>query len=777
MTLPFENDTSAIVKKLAGKSIKANRRRNIFIILTIVIATAMFSTLCLVASGFAVTTLNNATNFTAAYTNIPESKVDLLAGNSQFDKAGIHCRITERKIDNNTLNLLYMDKAATELGNVKIDGNLPEHEHDVVVQKEFLKKLGLSASIGDTVSLNLGNGEQDYTITGFAKSPSQSNTIFSVLCSKEFLIADTEPEQRNYTVYVFLEMARAYADTELNELLDEVHQDTGLTSDCGIMLNDTTTSQLMIKALAGVRQNALMFAAITLLLILASGIVIYNIFMISVRSNIREYGQLRTMGATQKQIKRIVSNEGKILMWIGIPLGLLLSCVAAYLIMPDGFRWYMALVVCAIVFLLMLAVIKISMRSPVKTSIKTSPIEATRYGYKKDERIDRNDGKNIYMSAWNLAKVNFKRNRKKTVTIILSLSLCGILFVLTSSMLSSMDIEARARIGNELGNSDFVVLTNNTELEKDIADIPGITHIEYRYGIDFDWTFPNGAAIQKQTVSAFTKEEYEKNILPELGESALTYEQLVKENGMILFRPDYISYYAKTESCECDCNIMLSEEQTDKSASFIVKGKFIRHYETDIWAGIPTESMAQFRPDIPIYAISINGEENKWEQINAALTSLAEKNGLKYQSIVETTEQEKEYHVDYYMILYAIIFLVFLFAIINLANTVITNVVSRQQEFGVLRAVGLSKRQLLQMMYFENGLYVGVSVILSVLAGGIAGYFVVDKISIHGFSYNFPLLEVTTFIAIMALVTVTITALSVRIGAKTSIVEQINMAE
>ena len=41
MTWPFENDTSAITKKLANRSIKADKRRNIFIIVTIAFAACL----------------------------------------------------------------------------------------------------------------------------------------------------------------------------------------------------------------------------------------------------------------------------------------------------------------------------------------------------------------------------------------------------------------------------------------------------------------------------------------------------------------------------------------------------------------------------------------------------------------------------------------------------------------------------------------------------------------------------------------------------------------
>ena len=41
MTLPFENDTKTIIKRISGRNISANRKRNIFIVLTIALASAL----------------------------------------------------------------------------------------------------------------------------------------------------------------------------------------------------------------------------------------------------------------------------------------------------------------------------------------------------------------------------------------------------------------------------------------------------------------------------------------------------------------------------------------------------------------------------------------------------------------------------------------------------------------------------------------------------------------------------------------------------------------
>ena len=44
MTWPFENDTSAITKKLAKRNLKADKSRNILIIITIALATCLIMT-------------------------------------------------------------------------------------------------------------------------------------------------------------------------------------------------------------------------------------------------------------------------------------------------------------------------------------------------------------------------------------------------------------------------------------------------------------------------------------------------------------------------------------------------------------------------------------------------------------------------------------------------------------------------------------------------------------------------------------------------------------
>ena len=58
MIWPFENDTSIVEKKLAERSMKADRRRSAFIILTITLAVCLMGSLCFLYSAQQMKTLD-----------------------------------------------------------------------------------------------------------------------------------------------------------------------------------------------------------------------------------------------------------------------------------------------------------------------------------------------------------------------------------------------------------------------------------------------------------------------------------------------------------------------------------------------------------------------------------------------------------------------------------------------------------------------------------------------------------------------------------------------
>ena len=89
MTWPFENDTSAVEKKLASRSIKADKRRSIFVILTIALAVCLMGTLCFLYSAQQLKTLDGILGqYQAGCGGLTREEVTRLVDAGKFEKWG-----------------------------------------------------------------------------------------------------------------------------------------------------------------------------------------------------------------------------------------------------------------------------------------------------------------------------------------------------------------------------------------------------------------------------------------------------------------------------------------------------------------------------------------------------------------------------------------------------------------------------------------------------------------------------------------------------------------
>ena len=126
---------------------------------------------------------------------------------------------------------------------------------------------------------------------------------------------------------------------------------------------------------------------------------------------------------------------------------------------------------------------------------------------------------------------------------------------------------------------------------------------------------------------------------------------------------------------------------------------------------------------------------------------------------------------------YGILVFIFAFSLINLANTLITNLLTRQQEFGVFQSVGMSDRQLTNMLSFECLYYVGITLLVTLTLGTACSLVVCkvfDQIGLFGtLTYHFPVLQVLLFGTALLLVQGVFSVCAVRYTRRLSLVERI----
>ena len=98
-----------------------------------------------------------------------------------------------------------------------------------------------------------------------------------------------------------------------------------------ILLCNATIDTQIISRVDNTQEILSVILGIAIVLLLTAGIAIKNIMYISILQRTREFAQLRTVGATYRQIKAVIHNERKQLSWKyilgGLLLGFLFNCV------------------------------------------------------------------------------------------------------------------------------------------------------------------------------------------------------------------------------------------------------------------------------------------------------------------------------------------------------------------------------------------------------------------------------------------------------------------
>ena len=161
-----------------------------------------------------------------------------------------------------------------------------------------------------------------------------------------------------------------------------------ILADCGLTGKVEFTTNLAYSAETQqmiFAENIPMYVGMVLVF-LAGYLIIFNVFQISVASEIVFYGQLKTLGATKRQIRRIIFGQGNRLSLIGIPLGLVLGYLLGHQLVPiliatQDFTPTVSvhpLIFVGSALFAYLTVI-ISCLLPARLAGKVSPVEALRY--------------------------------------------------------------------------------------------------------------------------------------------------------------------------------------------------------------------------------------------------------------------------------------------------------------------------------------------------------------------------------------------------------------
>lgn len=692
MTLPFENDTGPVIKKLASRSIQTDKRRNLFVIVTIALAAALMAAIfCAGAGSDRKLEADIRGQYQAVVVNCDRDTIESLKDCPEVERWGLSQNYGSARYGDSVLTVEYADANWMELGKKpSFTGTLPQAANEILVERAFLDYFEIPAEVGQTIEVNLGNGKQTYTVSGIMDVENDSR-MFQLYVSEAFVeeIAQGEP---------LFEFRLRYTGADSMELEQ-------LKADIAAFLsaNDVSEDQIFYSSnyfdMQGFKSGVMKYyIPVAILLLVACAVVIYSIFFISVKGKMREYGRLKVIGTTPKQIRRIVRREGLLLSLCGIPLGLLVGGAIGFAIFPAHWSWMGNLPYLAATAAACALTVFLSIHAPVRMAARVSPIEAVRSsGY--ETATDRKDQKNHRITPFSMAQMNFRRSRKKTVITLVSLGLTGVFLVTAATVLNSISPEKMAI--EAMGD-----------------------HCNY----EVSWMDSGGA----EGLPAIAREN---PLTEELRQGLLAIDGV--------------------ES-------ITSHEVTSATVKF------------------PQESVAlnQLYPDIENREAvwNVHTSEDS-DALRASIFSLLENPVLTVFSRADHAASLESQLKMMTRGVYLLLAFLFVFSMVNLVNTLMTNLLARQQELGILQSVGMTGKQVSRMLIAECLWYAGVTVFLSVGIGGILGWifdYVISSFNIFGeLSYQFPLMETVVFVLTLLVVTGIFSVVAVRYSKRLSLVERI----
>lgn len=334
MSLPFENENKQVVKKLAYRSIKTQKRRNILTIITIFSA-AFLMTLCgtVFASLFQIKANQGIDTYEAAFNNITEHNVLELRALGEVAQVGEYYLYGDFIINNHTATMIYVDDDMIDIGRSQINllaGSTPSDKNEIAVTQNYLNTLDESLHVGEPIEIALGNENKTFYLSGILQSPDVGMELYSFIVSKDYIKSQSSYNEKGFRAYVHLADANNISQEELAQAYLNISEKLDLPAPS---FNSAFVNYDKIPL-----ETIMTISALALIILIGGSIVIHSIFRISVNERIHTYGQLRTIGATKRQIKGIVKREGVLVSAIGIPAGLLAGAITGFLILPKAFH-------------------------------------------------------------------------------------------------------------------------------------------------------------------------------------------------------------------------------------------------------------------------------------------------------------------------------------------------------------------------------------------------------------------------------------------------------
>ena len=623
--------------------------------------------------------------------------------------------------------------------NMLSEGAFPKADNEAMVTESAKDMLDLH--IGDKITINTPAGlDLVFTLSGFVENTANlmSSDTYGVFLTTEKLydIYSTNGSDglTDYPTVYYVQFASTLnVQSEIENLKsqcglsgDQVSENTKLLGLLG-----QSTSSFMIQVYAA--------AAVLFVLVLFAGIIMIASSLNSdVAQRTEFFGLMRCVGATPKQVMRLVRKEA--LTWcksaipidhhdgpIGVVIGVAviwMLCFILRLLSPEyfgamplfstSFPSIIAGVVVGLLTVLMAA------RTPAKRAAKVSPLSAVSGNANDTQPVRKAANSNLFKVDAALGIHHAKSSRKNFILMVGSFGLSIVLFLAFSVTIEFMNHTLRP-LHPWTPDISIVSPDNTCSVSRAYLDeLKNNAAVKSAYGRMFAYNVPitaNGQEQQTDLISYEQKQfEWSKSYM--LGGSLDTVQNELN-TGLIVYEPqntiqigDTVSLSINGQTAEIEIVGMLSDSPFYNSA--------------DVRTIICSEDTFRELTGQSDYTVIDMQLTNRATDVE--VNTIHRTYGAGYSFVDKRIDNSSTLSIYYcvWLFLYGFLALIALITVFNIINSIAMSVAARTKQYGAFRAIGLSDRQLSKMVIAEAATYAIAGSIVGAVLGVICNKFLFD---------------------------------------------------
>jgi putative ABC transport system permease protein len=827
----FQNDNREIVKRLTKRSLKSDKKRNLFIVMAITLTTLLIGSVFSIGMSLVESVKMNQIRFTgtvghAAVGHPTASQIEKLHALNYVKLVGTNNKVgfvkNTAEMGKINLELHYFDKIEWE--NLRapaytdIEGNYPQKENEIMVTLAVLKRLGVDAPyIGMEIPLTYYTDSTNkdalisgsFRLSGWFRSygiVQSKNTGDIILVSQELSQKYGKSIEKDGSATLMFDN-----ESRVSEYCN------ALVSHLGLSENQPVITVEAYEINTGQSKTLLAIGSIVVFLIFTGYLLIYNVLYISVSRDVRFYGLLKTLGTTPKQIKRMVVGQILQLCLIGIPTGIILSLLLSLKFVPFFISELGAvsteaivsfspfIYLGAVVFPLLTAILGAS--KPAKKAAGISPIEAQRYTGVEVKM--KNTRSSAHGKPYKMAIRNIFRDRKRAGVVLLSLFLGVTTFLTVTTLVFSMNM---AKYIESIYESDFVLESRaawptqkfDNVFMKKLESLPGFEWLSVTtwegmrldYSPDAFGKYIANCPLQEQ-IAKMTEKDIQENFRGfVLGVDGAMLKKRSKLNTPIdidafergeiaLIATDNPDLFKNVRELNISPSYKRENDHADHPKIKVSLGGFVPFGYKDIGSGIaPTIiiSNALMREwfNEPIVSKINLDVSSDYEQ--NALIALKQIIGSDYEisltSKMEAMEEMNGAKMALLVLGGGIALVIALIGILNFVNVMSVSIMVRKRELATLESIGMSRKQLKKLLIYEGLGYAVITLtfVLSIGNAATYGIFKLFKQQASFVTFTYPFIPVVIMIMVVLAVCFVTPQMLYRSINKSTIVERLREA-